>query len=165
METTRGIILIHSAPAALCPHIEWALGAAMGTPLRLDWIDQPAEPHSLRAEYSWAGRTGTGAAIASALTRCQRARFEVTEEPCGSAEGMRWSYTPRLGIHAASIGIHGDVMVHEERLKQAIVTEALGGRTLVATLTELLGSEWDDELEAFRHAAEGTPVRWLHRVG
>lgn len=165
METTRGIILIHSAPAALCPHIEWALGAALGNPLRLDWITQPAEPHSVRAEHSWVGRIGTGATIASALTRCQRARFEVTEEASGRAEGMRWSYTPRLGVHFASIGTHGDVMVHEERLKQAILAEALGGRPLLASLTDLLGSDWDEELEAFRHAAEGNPVRWLHRVG
>ena len=23
---------------------------------------------------------------------------------------------------------------------------------------------WDDELESFRHAGEGAPVRWLHQV-
>jgi hypothetical protein len=29
----------------------------------------------------------------------------------------------------------------------------------------LLGKAWDDELEPFRHAGDGTPVRWLHQVG
>jgi hypothetical protein len=29
----------------------------------------------------------------------------------------------------------------------------------------LLGTAWDAELEPFRLAGEGTPVRWLHRVG
>ena len=53
MEITRGILWIHSAPAALCPHIEWAAGAAVRTPIRFDWTPQPAEPRSLRAEYSW----------------------------------------------------------------------------------------------------------------
>jgi hypothetical protein len=28
-----------------------------------------------------------------------------------------------------------------------------------------LGQSWDDELEAFRHAGEGNPVAWLHKVG
>ena len=28
-----------------------------------------------------------------------------------------------------------------------------------------LGLEWDEELEPFRQAAEGAPVRWLHKVG
>ncbi|MDN5818786.1 MAG: DUF3145 domain-containing protein, partial [Yaniella sp.] len=26
----RGVLYVHSAPAALCPHIEWAVGAALG---------------------------------------------------------------------------------------------------------------------------------------
>jgi hypothetical protein len=29
----------------------------------------------------------------------------------------------------------------------------------------LLGKAWDEELESFRHAGEGAPVRWLHQVG
>ena len=32
-------------------------------------------------------------------------------------------------------------------------------------LEEVLGTEWDAELEPFRVAGEGTPVRYLHRVG
>jgi hypothetical protein len=29
----------------------------------------------------------------------------------------------------------------------------------------MLGQAWDDELEPFRCAAEGAPVRWLHATG
>ena len=29
----------------------------------------------------------------------------------------------------------------------------------------LLGGPWDAELESFRHAGDGAPVRWLHQVG
>jgi hypothetical protein len=32
-------------------------------------------------------------------------------------------------------------------------------------LSAALGQAWDDELEPFRYAGEGAPVRWLHRVG
>jgi len=32
-------------------------------------------------------------------------------------------------------------------------------------IEELLGTEWDDELEVFRYAGDGAPVRWLHKVG
>ena len=28
-----------------------------------------------------------------------------------------------------------------------------------------LGRAWDDELEPFRYAGDGAPVRWLHQVG
>jgi hypothetical protein len=41
---------------------------------------------------------------------------------------------------------------------------ALGG-SLEAELALLLGQPWDDELEPFRHAADGAPVRWLHATG
>ncbi len=41
---------------------------------------------------------------------------------------------------------------------------ALGG-SLAAELALLLGQPWDDELEPFRHAAAGAPVRWLHATG
>jgi hypothetical protein len=41
---------------------------------------------------------------------------------------------------------------------------ALGG-SLEAELALLLGQPWDDELEPFRRAAEGAPVRWLHATG
>ncbi|PZQ40365.1 MAG: DUF3145 domain-containing protein, partial [Phenylobacterium zucineum] len=80
-------------------------------------------------------------------------------------EGMRWAYTPRLGIFAAAIGVHGDIMVHEDRLKQAILADALGRQPLGEGVAELLGARWDAELEAFRQAGDGAPVRWLHQVG
>ncbi len=164
MNTTRGIVQVHSAPAALCPHIEWAIGGVFGAPVRLHWTPQPAERNCQRAEYSWAGPVGTGAKLASALRGCQRLRFEVTEEACATAEGTRWAYTPTLGIFSATMGRHGDIMIHEERLKQAILADALGTKPLLVALQDLLGTPWDDELETFRHAGDGAPVRWLHQV-
>ncbi len=165
MKSTRGLIQIHSAPAALRPHLEWAVGAVFGAPVEFSWSPQPAEPRTLRAEYPWHGPVGTGAQLASALRGCVRARFEVTEETIAGHEGMRWAYTPRLGVFAAAIGVHGDIMVHEERLKQAILADAMGRQPLVEAVADLLGARWDDELEVFRHAAEGVSVRWLHQVG
>ncbi len=41
---------------------------------------------------------------------------------------------------------------------------ALGG-SLEEELALLLGQPWDEELEPFRHAAAGAPVRWLHATG
>ena len=92
-------------------------------------------------------------------------RFEVVEEPSAGGEGQRWSYTPRLGVFSASIGAHGDIMIHEERLKQALLADALGRKPLGEGVAELLGAAWDDELEVFRHAGDGSSVRWLHQVG
>lgn len=162
MDITRGIIAIHSAPAALRPHLEWAVGVVFGCPVNFDWVWQPAENRTMRTEYSWQGPVGTGAKLASALRGCERARFEVTEEPSFGNEGLRWAYTPRLGVFSSVVGPHGDIMIHEDRLRQAILADALGRRRLAEAVADLLGASWDEELEAFRQAAEGAPVRWLH---
>ena len=62
------------------------------------------------------------------------------------------------------MGPHGDIMIPEDRLKAAVVKAALGETTLELELDQLLGKAWDDELEPFRYAGEGAPVRWLHQV-
>ena len=41
---TRGVLFVHSAPRALCPHIEWAAAEVLGARVHLDWTDQPAAP-------------------------------------------------------------------------------------------------------------------------
>jgi hypothetical protein len=165
--STRGVLYVHSAPSALCPHIEWAAGGVLGSAVNLDWTPQGAQSGSYRAEFSWTGESGTAAAIASALRGWQQLRFEVTEEPTsghGGSEGARYSYTPALGIFHAVIGVHGDIMVPEDRLKAAVLRSSLGESTLEVEVDRLLGKPWDDELETFRHAGEGAPVRWLHQV-
>ena len=164
MSTTRGVLYIHSAPSALCPHIEWAVGGVFGMPVRVDWIPQPIERACYRTEYSWTGPCGTAARLASALKGWQRIRFEVTEEATSGTEGERYSYTPTLGIFHAITGIHGDIMIPEDRIKHAIALSALGGKDLTDALYALLGRAWDEELEPFRYAGDGAPVRWLHEV-
>ncbi len=155
----RGMVFIHSTPAALSRHIEWAVAGLTDAPANLSWIPQPAAPGTQYAEWSWVASAGTGARIASALARLGRVRFEVTEEPSPGHDGQRFMFTPSLGSFTATVGVHGDILVSEDRLRRA----AEGG-DLRHALDELLGRAWDDELEYFRHAADGAPVRWLHQV-
>ena len=163
--TTRGVVFVHSALPALCPHVEWAAGAVLGVRLHLDWTGQPAEPGSLRTELSWQGPAGTGARLASALRGWDRLRYEITEEPSAGADGARWSHTPTLGVHHAVVGVHGDVLIHEDRVRAALAAAGGDARVLSEELDRVLGRAWDAELEPFRYAGDGAPVRWLHRVG
>ena len=162
---TRGVVYVHSTPPALCPHVEWAVGAVLGVRVTLDWTPQPASPGALRAELSWQAEAGTGSRLASALRDWSQLRFEVTEEPSPAAEGERWSATPSLGLFHATTGVHGDIVVREDRLRAALARAASDPATdVVREINGLLGKAWDDELEAFRHAGDGAPVRWLHQV-
>ena len=162
--TTRGVLYVHSAPSALCPHVEWAAGGVLGVPVNMSWTPQPAAAGTFRTEVSWQGAAGGAAALASSLRGWSHLRFEVTEEPTSSTEGGRYSYTPELGIFHAVVGLHGDLMIPEDRLKAAVVRAALDGSSLELEIDKLLGRAWDDELEPFRHAGDGAPVRWLHQV-
>ncbi len=50
------------------------------------------------------------------------------------------------------------------RIKAFRVKAAQGDITMDEALDGLLGVKWDAELEPFRQAGEGAPVRWLHQV-
>ena len=167
--TARGVVFVHSAPSALCPHVGWAVSAVLRRHVDLSWTPQPAAPGTYRAEYSWQGDPGSAAAIASALRGWMQLRFEVTEDAFPGSEGARFSYTPDLGIFHAVTGVHGDVLIPEDRLRAALArTVALDPADdhgdLVAELNQLLGLPWDADLEPYRHAGDGVPVRWLHQV-
>ena len=161
---TRGVLFVHSAPRALSPHLEWAAGNVLGVRVTLDWTEQPAARDLYRAEYAWQGAQGTGARLASALRGWAHLRYEVTEEPSAGVDGSRWSHTPELGIFHAATDVHGNVVVPEDRIRAAL-EHAADPERLRSELDLALGQAWDDELEPFRYAGAGAPVRWLHRVG
>ena len=161
---TSGVVFIHSAPAALRPHVEWAISSVLGVPLRLDWLAQEAESATWRAEAVWHGAAGAASRIVSTLRRFPQLRFEVTEDPTAATEGLRFSYTPDLGLYHAQTGPTGDLVVTENELRQALRRAAGDPTRLVEELHDLLGERWDEELEPFRLAGEAQPIRWLKQV-
>ncbi|WP_022872281.1 DUF3145 domain-containing protein [Nesterenkonia alba] len=161
----RGAVHIHSAPAALCPHVEWAVASVVDARVDFAWTPQPAAPGTYRAELGWRGTPGLGAQLASTLRSLSHLRFEVTEEPSPGCDGSRWSHTPELGIFHATIDTAGNIMVSEDRIRYAYETAAGDPSVVYQELSLALGEAWDEELETFRHAAEGAPVRWLSRAG
>ena len=167
MATTqaRGVIFIHSAPRALCPHLEWAVGRALGRAVSFEWADQPVLQGSRRAEFYWEGPTGTGAALATAMRGWEHLRFEVTEDPTPRSDGGRWLHTPGLGIHFAQTDAAGNIVIGEDRIRYAMEIAAGDYAEMRRELDVALGVAWDGELEPFRHASDETSVVWLHKVG
>jgi Protein of unknown function (DUF3145) len=181
--SVRGVLQVHSAPPALCPHVEWAVAGVLGVVVNLPWVNQPAAPGMVRAELSWQAGPGTSAAITSALAGWNRLRFEVTEEASPGCDAVRYSYTPDLGTFSAVTMANGDILIPESRLRAAMAVAAaapalVGGpgpggpgslpdreTSLEDEIARLLGQPWDDELEPFRCAGDGAPVRWLHATG
>ena len=162
---TRGVVFIHSTSNALCPHIAWAMESVLGQRVALEWVRQPLGARLLRTELSWEGEAGTGGLLASALRGWDNLRYEVTEEPSRGCDGSRWSHTPRLGIHHTWTSASGDAVINEDRLREVVMLAAGSPEAMQEMIEELLGTDWDDELEPFRYAGDGAAVRWLHKVG
>ena len=163
--SAQGVLYVHSAPPALCSHIEWAVARIVGAPVSMPWEGQPASPGSLRAELTWHARPGTAGAIASELAGWNRVRFEVTEDSSPGCDGARHCYTPDLGIFTAVTAANGDIVVPENRLRSAMTLALQAGLASVEDeVAGLLGTAWDNELEPFRRAADGAPVRWLNAM-
>jgi hypothetical protein len=62
-------------------------------------------------------------------------------------------------------GANGDIVVPEDRLRAAMGVALRLGESLEDEIGRLLGTAWDNELEPFRRAADGAPVRWLNATG
>ncbi|HVW41860.1 MAG TPA: DUF3145 domain-containing protein [Amycolatopsis sp.] len=161
---TRGVVYVHSSPSAVCPHVEWAISGTLGTRVDLRWTAQPAAPGQLRAECVWSGPAGTGGKLVSGLKAWPMLRFEVTEDPSHGVDGERYCHVPGLGLWHGRTSANGDIVVGEDQLR-ALLGQARSGEAFAHKLDELLAANWDEALEPFRHAGDGAPVTWLHRVG
>jgi Protein of unknown function (DUF3145) len=161
----RGVLYVHSAPRALCPHVEWAAGRALNRAVNFQWAPQPVLKGSQRTEFYWEGERGTGARLASALRGWEHLRFEVTEDAGLGTDGGRWMHTPDLGIFYAQMDTAGNVVIPEDRVRYAMEIAGSNALELHRELRLALGQAWDDELEVFRHASDENPVVWLHKVG
>jgi hypothetical protein len=151
------------------------VAGVIGVPVSLPWVSQAAAPGMVRAELDWQGSPGASATITSALAGWSRLRFEVTEEASPGCDAVRYSCTPDLGIFSAVTMANGDILIPENRLRAVMALAAATpvmagslpdrGSSLEDEITRLLGQPWDDELEPFRCAGDGAPVRWLHATG
>lgn len=157
-DATTGVVYIHSSPAAVCPHIEWALAAALDRRPDLTWTGQPADAGLLRTCIDWAGPVGTASRLADALRVWPMLRFEITENPSEGVDGERYSYVPRLGLWRGNMSANGDVVIGEMRLRALLASADVPGE-----IHRALGTAWDEELEVYRSGDEGAQVTWLRR--
>jgi Protein of unknown function (DUF3145) len=161
--STRGVVYLHCCPAAIAPHVEWALAGVLGHPARLQWTGQPAAPTHLRAQAVWLGPIGTAARLAASLRAWPMLVFEITEDGTWASDGERLAYVPGRGFHRSTTAANGDVVVGEERLR-GLLARATSADDFRHGLAELLGTAWDAELEPYRQGGDGAPVSLLHQV-
>lgn len=164
-DVTSGVVYIHASPVALCPHVEWALSSTLNSRADLKWSAQNAEAGRMRATVDWAGPVGTGARLTNSLREWSGLVFEITEDPSEGVDGERFCQVPGLGLWRGSTGANGDVIVGEMQLR-AMMDAQPDSLGLAAELDTILGTAWDQSLEAYRMGGIGAEVTWLsQRVG
>jgi hypothetical protein len=161
--TTRGVVFVHACPPALAAHVEWAIAEVLKRSVTLSWTPQPASPGQLRSEATWYGPVGTAARLAAGLRAWPMLRFELTEEASAKGDGERLAFVPGRGFHRSLMSSNGDLVVGEERVR-GLLARARTADDFRHGLEELLGSEWDAELEPYREGGDGSPVTLLHHV-
>jgi hypothetical protein len=161
--STRGVVYMHCCPAAIAPHVEWALAGVLGQPVRLQWTNQPVTPQHLRADATWRGPIGTAARLAASLRAWPMLVFEITEDGTTASDGERLAYVPGRGFHRSMTSANGDVVVGEERLR-GLLARATSSDDFRHGLADLLGSAWDAELEPYREGGAGSPVTLFTQV-
>ena len=161
---SRGTVFIHCCPPAISPHVEWALAGVLARPARLVWTAQAAAPGQVRAEANWIGPAGTGARLAAALRPWPMLRYEITEDASAAGDGERLAHVPGRGFHRVAVSANGDVTVGEERLR-GLLQRARTVADFQHGLRDLVGWEWDAELEPYRTAGDGAPITLLNQVG
>jgi hypothetical protein len=146
---THGRIHIYSAPKPVLSHINWSLNEVLGAPIELKWSPQPLAVGTWRVAIAWHGSFGAGARIASALRGWHYLRFEVYESALNGSDGSLFMFTPELGLYRANVGPHGDIMMSEYQVTNAISAN-LKESDVISQLERLLGKPWDQSLEPFR---------------
>ena len=160
---SRGAVFVHCCPPAIAPHVEWALAGVLARPARLRWTAQAAAPGQVRAEATWVGPAGTCARLAASLRAWPMLRYEITEEASAAGDGERLAHVPGRGFHRVTISANGDVLVGEERLR-GLLQRARTADDFRHGVRDLIGAEWDAELEPYRLAGDGAPVTLLTQV-
>jgi len=146
-ESVTGLLVIHSAPNALRPHIEWGLQAILGTWLTVNWFDQPCAGGTYRATIEFRDVRGSAAKIASTLRGWHYLRFEVREE--SELGGEFYRATPELGLHRASIDGLGNIVVTEHQIMDALA-HSFDEISMREAIDHVLGNHWEEELAPFR---------------
>ncbi len=160
-----GVLVVHSAPRAISSHVEWAVNAIVGVPLRYRWKPSPLVDDAMRVEVYWEAPVGSATKIASTLRGWSDLRFEITEDAGPAALGVHIAHTPSLGLSSVSLDAGGSLVVNEHQI-ESILQGAGGDLTAVRDgFDRALGGAWERELEPFRVTRNESSLRLLRGVG
>ncbi len=161
-------LMVHAVPKSVLSRLESELSALIHAQGAWEWLKSPnlaftvdfnsqvSEP-MLSGSMAFNANLDTVSQIASRLAALRTIWFEVAIEYSMHGLGQRYCYTPLLGIFHSQLDEVGNQVFGENQLKS--LTENHRGSSLQQKLREVLGVEWDSQLEPLRKA--NYEVRYL----
>ena len=171
------IVQIHAVPQALLSRVERALHDVLGRDLKIAWLPLPGhllQSLGQRAEPMFSGQlelspnsdsnaniaSNIASDIASELASLRTIWFEVSSMPFESELGQRYCFTPVLGLFHSQIDKAGNQVFGENQLIALLglsrpnpkLKAAQSANALQEKLSDLLGLQWDAQLEPLRAA-------------
>ncbi|WP_018024519.1 DUF3145 family protein [Corynebacterium ulceribovis] len=177
--SVTGRVWIHSAPAALCPHIEWAFAAAninAGSVNARDRRVRPAWGHQVAAPTGASGTSSTSGTsgaphyccevelqcsaeavrgLVANLMRWEMLTFEVGIDAPSNGMGQRICVTPELGYFEGATDEVGNLQVGEMQLRSIMSAHGHDAAAMSTAIDAALGGPWDRALEPLRMGAAG----------
>lgn len=159
----HGVISIFTCPKSLAKAIEWAFQTEFQH-FQIDWQISDVDPTQLCASLTWNSILGTASRLSSELIKVPGVRFEVTEIAPAAGHHERFAFTPNLGLFRADLDAAGNAIFTEHRL-QALLTENPNPLNLPAAIRQLVGADWDSELDVYRGQEQMQNLRLANAVG
>lgn len=175
------IVQIHAVPQALLSRVERALSDVLRRDLKIAWLPLPGhllQSLGQRAAPMFSGQlelspnsdsnanmasnivSNIVSDIASELASLRTIWFEVSSMPFESELGQRYCFTPVLGLFHSQIDKAGNQVFGENQLISLLglsrpnpeLKASQSANALQEKLTDLLGLQWDAQLEPLRAA-------------
>lgn len=175
------IVQIHAVPQALLSRVERALSDVLRRDLKIAWLPLPGhllQSLGQRAAPMFSGQlelspnsdsnanmasnivSNIVSDIASELASLRTIWFEVSSMPFESELGQRYCFTPVLGLFHSQIDKAGNQVFGENQLIALLglsrpnpkLKAAQSANALQEKLSDLLGLQWDAQLEPLRAA-------------
>lgn len=150
-------LVIHACPSALVSSVTELLGDKV-----IDWQHQTLVVGSMKAEISLGVSRSEAEDLVSQLRLLEGIYLDLMQQ--GKESGVWFMLTPGLGVFRAETNLSGEIVLGEERIRNALDQSAGNHRELARLLRIMLGQAWDDVLEPFRAAKFQTNVVLINKA-
>lgn len=148
-------VVIHACPLAEVARVDDLLAVFN---IKSCWSNQQLLVGTQTTEVHFMASTEQVEDLLAALNRIPGIHLDLSQDQ------LLFMLVPGLGIYRAQTNQAGEIMISEDRIRNALESSAGNHRELNRLMRLLLGQNWDDVLEPFRASKHHGNVALLNRA-